>query len=133
MVEQGGETKEADAGGKGNSGSNGGNSGDGGIPAGRGKRTTATGVALRDVRGVLIGPSRRRVGFTPAITGIVNVEIQDSGADTNHLLTVQGSDLGSVVDGRIEGIDVTAGERVVIEVDLDTEFAGTIRVVANAV
>lgn len=110
-----------------------GNSGSDQKLADRGKRITANGVALRDVRAILIGSTRRRVAFTPGMTGTVNVELQDSGADTNHLLEVKGTDLGSVVDGRIRGINITAGERVVIEVELNFEFKGTIRVVASAV
>lgn len=97
------------------------------------KRTTATGIALRDVRAVPLAPQRRRVAFTPSVTGTVSVELQDSGADANYMLDVSGTSEGIVKAGRIEGLAVKAGNRVVLEIELGREFEGTLRVVANAI
>lgn len=97
------------------------------------KRTTATGIALRDVRAVPLAPQRRRVAFTPSVSGTVSVELQDSGADANYMLDVRSASEGVVKAGRIEGLTVKAGSRVVLEVELGREFEGTLRVVANAI
>lgn len=97
------------------------------------KKTTATGIALRDVRAVPLGPALRRVAFTPSVSGKVSVELQDSGADANYMLDVKGASLGGVRSGRIEGVAVKAGQRVIIEVELEKAFVGTLRVVANAI
>jgi len=98
-----------------------------------GKRTTASGVPLKNVRAVLTGPCERRVGFTPSITGTIQIELQASGADFNDFIEIALSDTGSVVEGRIRDVDAVAGERVIIDVKLAADFEGTVRVVANAV
>ena len=97
------------------------------------KRTTVAGIPLRDVRAVPLAPNVRRVAFTPSITGTVNVELQDSGADANYMLDVRETSSGTIKGGRIEGLAVSEGIRVILEVVLDRAFAGTLRVVANAV
>ena len=97
------------------------------------KRTTVAGIPLRDVRAVPLAPDVRRVAFTPSITGTVNVELQDSGADANYMLEVRETSNGTIKGGRIEGLAVKEGTRVILEVVLDRAFDGTLRVVANAV
>ena len=97
------------------------------------RRTTASGIALQNVRAVPIDPARRRVAFTSTVSGVVTLELQDSGADMNYRLDVRGTSAGAVKDGRIEGLEVIAGQRRIVEVELEREFHGTLRVVANAV
>ena len=97
------------------------------------RRTLHSGLALVDVRAVPLGPSLRRVAFTPAETGQLFIELQDSGTDTNHALAVATASIGSIESGRITGVEVEAGKRVVFDVELDAPFEGTLRVVANAV
>lgn len=127
-----------DGGGSGGSGDGGKNDSTGGSAAGAGgavaqSRTTSTGLPLADVRAVPTGPRSRRVAFTPQMSGFVIVELQDSGADTNYALAAVASDLGNIDKGRISHIDVVAGQRCIFNVELDREFAGTLRVVANAI
>ena len=97
------------------------------------RRTAASGIALRDVRAVPIDQTRRRVAFTSTVSGVLAVELQDSGADTNYRLDIRGASASVVKDGRIEGLAVVAGNQCVINVELEREFGGTLRVVANAV
>lgn len=97
------------------------------------QRTMFTGLALADVRAVVVSPCKRRVAFTPSTTGELVVELQDSGTDTNYALTVVGSDTGVVSQGRIGQISAQGGSRIVMEVELAEPFNGTLRVVANAV
>ena len=78
-------------------------------------------------------PTGGGVAFTPTSSGPINLELQDSGADANYMLDVRGTSQGTVRDGRIEDLQVTAGHRFVIEVELSSSFQGTLRIVANAV
>jgi hypothetical protein len=96
-------------------------------------RTTGTGLPLENVRAVPLTARKRRVAFTPKITGTMLLELQDSGADTNYALSVASSDHGIVSKGRITRLAVTAGTRCVLAVELERDFEGTLRVVANAV
>lgn len=98
-----------------------------------GRRTTHTGQPLENVRAVPLSPTRRRVAFTPASSGRISVELQDSGADVNYMLDACRSSQGVVRNGRIEELQVTAGQRCIIEVEFGNPFAGTLRIVANAV
>lgn len=124
--------------GEGGSGEGGSNETDGGNSASSGgadtvSRTIGTGLPLRDVRAVLLDVRKRRVAFTPQVTGTVMIELQDSGADTNYALSVASSDQGAVNKGRIDRLPVVAGTRCVLEVELEREFEGTLRVVASAI
>jgi len=91
------------------------------------------GLPLADVRAVPLGPTRRQVAFTPAETGKLLIELQDSGTDTNYALGVATASAGTIEAGRITDIDVKAGVRLMLEVEFDAPFEGTLRVVANAV
>jgi hypothetical protein len=97
------------------------------------QRTLHSGLALADVRAVPLGPNRRRVAFTPAETGRLLIELQDSGTDTNYALRVAAASRGTVEGGRIAGVEARSGERLVLDVELEAPFVGTLRVVANAV
>lgn len=124
--------------GEGGTGEGGTNDAEGGDRAGNGgadsvSRTLSTGLPLGDVRAVPLNPRKRRVAFTPQMTGTVLLELQDSGADTNYALSVTSSDKGQITNGRIDRLAVTAGIRFTLEVELEREFEGTLRVVANAV
>lgn len=138
-----GDTGTADGRGKGegNGGTGNGrpnNSKDGDAPPSGGatanaSRATASGLPLRDVRAILLGPTKRRIAFTPSKSGSVIIQLQESGADTNYALSVASTSLGQVKDGQVSGVFATAGVRCVVEVELAKPFAGTVRVVANAV
>lgn len=98
-----------------------------------GRRTAHAGLPLENVRAVPLSPTRRRVAFTPAMSGRISVELQDSGADLNYRLDACGSSQGTIRNGRVEELQVTAGQRCTIEVEFGAPFIGTLRVVANAV
>jgi len=97
------------------------------------QRMLFSGLPLSDVRAVPLGPTRRRVAFTPSTTGEFVIELQDSGTDTNYALRVVGTDTGEVEQGRLTKVAAQAGSRIVMEVELAEAFGGTLRVVANAV
>lgn len=109
----------------------------GGSPSGSGGGDSAVGsktiMSLTNVRAIPLTPRVRRVAFTPTCTGNIRLQLQDSGADTNRKLSVLSSTLGSVQNGEIIGIMAVAGERVVLEVELENKFEGTLKVVADAI
>jgi hypothetical protein len=109
----------------------GGDTGAGG-GSGGGQSTPAPAVGLRNVRAVILAKNKRRIYFTPEKGGDVRIELEDSGADTNRLLKVIGSNIGSVVDGRLK-LACAAHSRTLVEVELERPFEGTVRVKANAI
>jgi hypothetical protein len=96
------------------------------------KGAPAVTLALGNVRAVMLAPNRRRISFTPLLTGDIRVEVEDSGADTNRLLRITEASEGAVIEGRVR-ISCSAGKRIAIDLDLERAFDGTIRVKANAI
>lgn len=92
----------------------------------------ASSVQLRNVRSVVLGPSRRRIAFTAEKAGKLRVELEDSGADTNRSLRLETTSVEEIDDGRLIVVCL-AGQRVVADVDLTAEFDGTMRIKGNAV
>lgn len=98
-----------------------------------GPKNTPAPVRLLNVRSIPIGPRKRTVAFTPDFSGDVRIAVEDSGADTNHALQVVSSTAGTVNQGKVDGIKVTAGMRYRLEIELARDFDGAMRVTANAV
>lgn len=89
---------------------------------------------VRDVRAVPLADRRkRRVAFTPLSSGMGRIQLQDSGADTDRPLKIVASNVGTVNSGVVELVPLVAGQRVMLEVELEAEFRGTIKVVTDAV
>ena len=97
------------------------------------KRSSNSAIALQNVRAVPLTATRRRIAFSSTVTGYVRIQLEDSGADVNYPLPIVTATEGKVIEGCIDHLEVTAGARTVIEVELPEEFYGTLRVVANAV
>jgi hypothetical protein len=90
-------------------------------------------VNLANVRAVPITDTRCKIAFTPDYSGELVVTLEDSGADRNYRLGIVSANLGRVAKGKLEDVRVTAGNRYVFEVDLDRQFHGAVKVIANAV
>jgi hypothetical protein len=101
--------------------------------SGGGQKNAPAQVRLLNVRSVPIGARKRRVAFTPDFSGDVKIAVEDSGADSNHALQVVSSTAGTVTNGRIDELKVTAGMRCRLEIELASDFDGAMRVTANAV
>ena len=125
----------------------GGGTGDGGVggtggPEGMGKGVHGGGgraksaparVRLLNVRSVPIGARKRGIAFTPDFSGEVRIMVEDSGADSNYALQVIASSAGTVTQGKIDALKVTAGVRCNLEIELSEDFDGAMRLVADAV
>lgn len=107
--------------------------GDHGGSGSGGPKNTPVAVRLLNVRSIPIGARKRKVAFTPDFSGDVRIAIEDSGADSNHALQVVSSTAGTVSQGKIDDIKVTAGMRCSLEIELTRDFDGAMRVTANAV
>lgn len=105
--------------------------------SGRGKGNEGGGgamaIALIDVRAVPLGGSRRQISFKADHDGLVSLRLQASGADNNHPLSVVTSTMGEVNQGSVTNVKVERGVRYYLNVTLDREFPGAMRISANAV
>lgn len=93
----------------------------------------AANVQLNNLRAVISAPKKRRISVTPDYTGKVEIQVFDSGADTNAVLNIAAADIGNIKKGKITDIELTQGQRISFEVTLEREHRGSMKVVANAV
>lgn len=118
-------------GGGGNLGEGGGD-GKGGAGNGEGGSSGGNGKALVDinnVRAILVSGSARKLAFTPIQSGKVSVHIKEAGADSDYDISIVKSNAGGVNNGGVL-LDVIAGVRVVLDVELNQDFSGALKVVA---
>jgi hypothetical protein len=69
------------------------------------------------------------LAFTPIQSGNVSVHIKEAGADSDYDISIVKSNTGEIKNGGVL-LDVIAGVRVVLEVELNQDFSGALKVVA---
>jgi hypothetical protein len=72
------------------------------------------------------------VAFTPSVSGKLEIVVYEAGADTDRRLNVLKSTVGKVRQGCIV-LPASKGKRVTLDVDLDANFSGAMKVVGHAV
>lgn len=106
--------------------------GDGGVGSGNGSNTAKPSVAINNVRAIVADSKTRRVSFTPTTTGQVALGVMEAGADSDYNILIMTSDKGTIKDGKVI-VDVTANSRLTLEVSLNEEFTGALKVVAHEI
>lgn len=106
--------------------------GEGGTGSGEGSDTSKPSVAINNVRAVVADATTRRVSFTPSTNGQIALGLMEAGADTDYPIAISTSDTGVVKDGKVI-VDVKVNSRLSLEVQLDEEFTGALKVVAHEV
>ena len=89
-------------------------------------------ITLLDIRAVPTSPKKRTVYFTPEEGGTIDLTFAISGADADDPLPVARSSEGELKNGVVR-IDAVAKNRKSFTIELEEEFAGTIKVNAHAV
>jgi uncharacterized membrane protein YgcG len=100
-------------------------SGDGGSSGGNGKAF----IDINNVRAILISNNERKLAFTPIQSGNISVHVKESGADSDYDISIIKADKGAIKNGGVI-LDVVAGARVVLDIELNQEFSGALKVVA---
>lgn len=123
-------------GGAGDKGKGGGGGDGGGKKSGKGGGNNGASssrfLELNNVRSVPLSEKRRRVAFTPSISGKMEVAVYEAGADTDRRLNVLKSTAGKVKNGAVS-LSVKKGERVAFDVDLDAMFVGAMKVAGHEI
>ena len=110
-------------------GGGGGNGGSGGSQGGSGSGSQKASVELSNIRSLGKGGNKRILIFTPTRSGKVALKVLEAGADTDYRVEVVKSSLGETKNGAIV-LDVTAGSRCTLDVELKEAYAGAVKVVA---
>lgn len=124
-------------GGQGNGGGGGGGEGEGTGSGSGGTGTSGGGMPMaiaeiRNIRALPTGVRTRKIAFTPIKSGKISVRLMEAGADSDYEISVEKAIGFTVKKGRIE-IDVSAGSRVMLDVELNRDFLGALKVVANEI
>lgn len=134
---------EADAGngGGGDTGAGGGDGlggtgkGEGGTGGGTGATGGGTPKALMDinnVRAIALGANSRKISFTPVSSGKIILHVREAGADSDYPVSISKSSLGELGTGGVV-LEVVAGARVSVDVELNQNFSGALKVVAREI
>jgi hypothetical protein len=100
----------------------------GGGSGGKGKRAPRGEIAISSHRNMLLGPSRRRVQFTPEESGRGILVVYASGIDSEAVIAVTGSSSGPVKGGYLP-LDCEAGKSITVDVTLCVDYSGPIELV----
>lgn len=132
----GGGGAEGGGGGDGFGGKGDGEGGDGGKNVGAGTTGGGTSskptVAINNIRAIIADANTRRLSFTPTTTGQIAIEILEAGADSDYGVGIAASNQGVVKDGRVV-VDVKANNRLTLNISLNDQFDGALKVVAHEV
>ena len=133
--EEGGGDGDRDSDDNDNGGGGGGNGGwrwPFGQRGGRKAKSSPSTIELLNVRSVVLSPKSRRLAFTPTFSGNMELQIYEAGADTDRQLKVIRSNQGKVRDGLVR-LPAKDGVRTTIELGLEADFLGAMKVAAHAV
>ena len=131
--EEGEEGGSGSGSGDGNGGDGNGEGGDGGGGSGGKGKSSARVIELSNVRSVVVHPKKRRVGFTPGFTGKLELMVYEAGADTDRRLNIIRCSAGKVRQGRVKNIPVKRGVRTALDIELDADFEGAMKVAGHEI
>ena len=118
----------------GGGGSDGAGSGDGQGGVGSGQGGTGGGMQktladINNVRAILLGTNSRKIAFTAIKKGQLSIHVKGAGADSDYDVSVVKTDAGLLKNGGIV-IDANAGQRIILNIQLDQDYSGALKVVA---
>lgn len=125
---EGGGGGDGAGGGDGLGGQGAGEGGEGG--EGTGQRTTV--ADINNVRAILTGGKTRKIAFTPVKSGKIILHVKEAGADVDYDVPIVNADSGTLSKGKVI-LDVQAGARVIVGIELNQEFSGALKVVAHEI
>lgn len=127
-----GEGGEGGGGGTGDGGGGGlgGGKGDGEGSEGGGSQKSL--VDINNVRAILSGANTRKIAFTPVSSGKIVLHVKEAGADSDYDVAIVKSGLGVLANGGVV-LDVQAGTRINVDIELNQVFSGALKVVAHEI
>ena len=84
---------------------------------------------INNVRAVITAKKGRKISFTPVSTGKLILRVKEAGADSDYPIAITKTAEGKIEDGGIL-LEVKAGQRCSIELELTHEFSGALKVIA---
>lgn len=89
-------------------------------------------IDINNVRAILTGTRTRKLAFTPIKSGRIAVHLKEAGADSDYDISIITSDKGAITNGGII-LDVEAGGRISLDIELNQDFSGALKAVVYEV
>jgi len=89
-------------------------------------------VDINNVRAILTGAKTRKIAFTPVTSGKIVLHVKEAGADSDYDVAIIKTGLGVLGKGGVV-LDVQAGTRINVDIELNQEFFGALKVVAHEI
>ena len=89
-------------------------------------------VDINNVRAIITSATARKLALTPVKSGKISIHVKEAGADSDYDTAICKTNKGTISDDGVV-IDVKAGKRVTLNVELKEEFTGALKVVAYEV
>jgi hypothetical protein len=106
--------------------------GSGGGAAGNGGASPKAFMDINNVRAIAIGTNKKRISSTPVSSGKIVLRVKEAGADSDYPVSISKSSTGDLGTGGVL-LDVIAGTRVSIDIELNKNFSGALKVVAHEI
>ena len=87
---------------------------------------------INNVRAISVGANKRRISFTPVSSGKIVLHVKEAGADSDYPGSIAKSSLGELSTGGVV-LQVKAGVRVSVDIELNQNFSGALKVVAREI
>jgi hypothetical protein len=87
---------------------------------------------INNVRAILSGAKTRKISFTPVSSGKIVLHVKEAGADSDYDVAIVKSGQGVLGKGGVV-LDVQAGTRISVDIELNQEFSGALKVVAHEI
>ena len=89
-------------------------------------------VDINNVRAILTGGKTRKIAFTPVKSGKIILHAKEAGADSDYDVLIVKAGQGALSKGGVI-LDVQAGSRISIDIELNQDFSGALKVVAHEI
>ena len=89
-------------------------------------------VDINNVRFILSGAKARKIAFTPVSSGKIVLHVKEAGADSDYAIAIVKSGQGVLGKGGVF-LDVQADTRINVDIELNQEFSGALKVVAHEI
>lgn len=87
---------------------------------------------INNVRAISVAANKRRIAFTPVSSGKIVLHVKEAGADSDYPGSIVKSSLGELSTGGVV-LQVKAGVRVSVDIELNQNFSGALKVVAREI
>lgn len=86
-------------------------------------------VQINNVRATLSGSKSRKISFTPTMLGKIILNVKQAGADSDYDVLIIKAESGEIKNGGLV-LEAVVGQRISLNIELNQEYPGALKVMA---